>query len=330
VPLDDYVDVRADAEAGGATRIAALAPFTDGLPWYALRFMAARSRATGGCRVRVAFLVVCVALGAWVALAPGHALAAGRVQFLTDRLRYPPPEGQPDDFRVRTNAALALGATNDDDAVMPLCGGLDDPSELVRQAAAVALKRLARAASLDCLRRRVEVETVVAARQKMQQAIEACEASAASSGPPAPTAEGYVAGAKYYVSLSPVANGTTRSRSDVERTVRAAIASRLGQLGEYQLAPLGEASDTAKSVIAKRKLKGFYLSVNLEKLDYADGTLRVRVKIAVFSYPGRDLRGEVPAEGSIPGVRTGDSGSEDQLIGLVASRAVELFAQNFR
>ena len=69
-------------------------------------------------------------------------------------LEVPARSGQADDFRVRTNAALALGATDDDDAIAPLCGGLDDPSEVVRQAVAVALKRLARPSSRDCLQRR--------------------------------------------------------------------------------------------------------------------------------------------------------------------------------
>jgi hypothetical protein len=82
--------------------------------------------------------------------------------------------------------------------------------------------------------------------------------------------------------------------------------------------------------MAKRSLKGFFLSVSVEKFDYSDGNLRVRVTIAVFSYPGKDLRGEVPAAASVPGARPGDRGSEDQLLGLAAGRAAELFAQNFK
>jgi hypothetical protein len=54
------------------------------------------------------------------------------------------------------------------------------------------------------------------------------------------------------------------------------------------------------------------------------------MKIAVFSYPGKDLRGEVPAGATLPGARPGDKAAEDELIGLVATRAAELFAQNFR
>jgi hypothetical protein len=263
--------------------------------------------------------------------APAPVFAAGRVQFLADRLRFPPAEGQPDDFRVRTNAALALGATNDGDAVSPLCRGLDDPNDLVRQAVALGLKRLARPSALDCLRRRWAVETMASAKDKIASAIEACEAAAAplaTATPPRP--DTYVAGAKYYVSISPVANGTARPRNEIETMVRGAIASRLGELGEYQIAPSGESSDAAKAALGKRKLKGFYLSVSLDRFDDAGGALRVRVKIAVFSYPGKDLRGEVPAEASMPGARIGDRSTEDQLIGLVAARAAELFAQNFR
>ena len=70
--------------------------------------------------------------------------------------------------------------------------------------------------------------------------------------------------------------------------------------------------------------------MSVDKFDYSDGNLRVRVKIAVSSYPGKDLRGEVPAAATLPGARPGDKGAEDQLMGVVAARAAELFAQNFR
>jgi HEAT repeats len=287
--------------------------------------MVGRLRTTARLVARAIVLVAVVAIAAFDAC---PALADGRVQFLADRLRFPPAAGQPDDFRVRTNAALALGATHDDGAVAPLCGGLEDPSELVRQAVAVALKRLARASSLECLRRRVGVEAIAAVKEKIQRAIEACQGPSVPSG--GAGGETYMADARYYVSISPIANNTTRARADIERLVHDAIVARLAELGEYQVAPAGESSEVARSLMARRKLKGFYLAVSVDKLDYSDGNLRVRVKIAVFSYPGKDLRGEVPAGATMPGARPGDSGSEDQLLGVVAAKAAELFAQNFR
>jgi hypothetical protein len=275
-----------------------------------------------------ALLLVLLAL---MLIAPA-AVADGRVGFLAARLKYPPSSGQADDFRVRTNAALALGATDDDDAVSPLCGGLDDPSEVVRQAVAVALKRLSRPSSRDCLQRRAGTETNASVKAQIKRALDALDAAGGGSsggaggGGEAPPA----ANAKYYVSVSKVTNNTTRSAADVQRIVGGAITSKLAELGEYQMAPSGESTDAAKAALAKRKLKGYYLGVSVDKLDYSDGSLRVHVKIAVFSYPGRDLRGEVPAGATLPGARPGDSSAEEQLMSVVAARAAELFAQNFR
>jgi len=284
---------------------------------------------------RLALRLLGALLAAAMVLIAGAALAQGRVDFLAERLKFPPAQGQPDDFRVRTNAALALGATNDDAAVAPLCGGLGDPSEVVRQSVAVALKRLARPSSADCLKRRQSVESNSSVKLQIQRALEAIDAAGSggggsSGGGGGGGAPANVAGAKYYVSISPIANQTTRPTPEIERLVHDAVAAKLAQLGEYQLAPPSESNADAKAAIASRKLKGFYLAVSVDKFDYSDGNLRVRVKIAVSSYPGKDLRGEVPAAATLPGARPGDKGAEDQLMGVVAARAAELFAQNFR
>jgi hypothetical protein len=293
--------------------------------------MTVPARATPTLTLRVLGLGLVGLLG--LVLFAATARADGRVAFLSERLKYPPKAGQSDDFRVRTNAALALGATDDDAAVPALCAGLDDPSDLVRQAVAVALKRLARPSSASCLRRREVVETNASVKQEIRRAAEAIAKSGPSSGggsggpgEPPPLA----VNARYYVSVSRIANNTTRTAADVERIVRGAIASKLMELGEYQLAPAEETNDAAKSALSKRHLKGYYLGVSVDKLDYSDGSLHVRVKIAVFSYPGRDLRGEVPAGATLPGARPGDSAAEEQLMSVVAARAAELFAQNFK
>jgi HEAT repeats len=284
----------------------------------------ARAMPTLAFRRLCAPLLVLLAL----LLLASTARADGRVGFLAARLQYPPGSGQPDDFRVRTNAALALAATDDDGAVSPLCGGLDDPSEVVRQAVAVALKKLSRESSRDCLQRRAGAETNASVKAQIKRALDALDAAAGSRGGGGNAAP--VANAKYYVSVSKITNNTTRSAADVQRIVGGAISSKLAELGEYQLAPAGESNDAAKAALVRRKLKGYYLGVSVDKLDYSDGNLRVRVKIAVFSYPGRDLRGEVPAGATLPGARPGDSSAEEQLMSVVASRAAELFAQNFK
>jgi len=263
-----------------------------------------------------------VAMGWWL-LAAAPAWADGRVQFLSERLAYPPAAGRADDFRVRTNAALALGATNSDAAVDPLCAALGDPSDVVRQAVAVALKRLGRASSVDCLRSRLSIENSDSVRQAIQRAIDGIGPARDPGGAPA-------SNVRFYVSLPRVVNHTARTPDDIDRMVHDAIVSKLADIGGYQLAPPGESSAAAKGVIAKGRLKGYYLSVSVDNFDYSDDGLRVRIKVAVFSYPGRDLRGEVPAGATLPGARPGDRASEDRLITVVAARAAELFAQNFQ
>ena len=124
-------------------------------------------------------------------------------------------------------------------------------------------------------------------------------------------------------------HGAPSSRG-IDRVVLGAIRSKLDGLGPYQIAPDKETPADARAQIGKRKLKAFYLSILVDKFDYDGGNLRVRVKVAVFTYPGKDLKGEVPAGLTQQGVSPGDHAAEDNLVSLAAARTVELFAQNFQ
>ena len=264
-----------------------------------------------------------------VTLLAGLAAGDGRTDFLVGRLHAA-------DFRVRTNAALALGATADEGAVTPLCQALGDDSDVVRQAVAAALKRLAKPSALGCLKSRLSREPAAAVRLQITRAVEAIDAVAAGGGAgddttdPGSSAPRVVPNARFYVALSPVANSTGRPQPEIDRVVLAAIRSKLDALGGYQIAPDHESPDAARAAMKKRKLKGFYLAIGVDRFDYDGGNLRVKVKVAVFSYPGKDLRGEVPAGLTQTGVRPGDKGAEDNLMNMAAGRAAELFAQSFQ
>jgi hypothetical protein len=256
-------------------------------------------------------------------LVSSAARADSRTNFLIDRLRYPPSAGQSDDFRVRARAALALGASNDDAAVDPLCQALSDPSDAVRTAVAAALGRLGRAAGGECLKAHLAAESSSSVKGQIQKAMDSISAS--SGGAPKT-----VQNAKFYVALSTVSNSTGRSQADVDRVVLGAIRAKLDSLGQYQIAPSGEPADVARSVISARKLKAYYLSISVEKFDYSNGNLRVRVKLAISGYPGKDLKGEVGPGMTQTGVMPGDRSSEDNLMGMVSGQAIEQFAQNFQ
>jgi hypothetical protein len=245
------------------------------------------------------------------------ALADDRIAFLAERLR------TADDFRVRASAALALGNTNDDAAVPPLCVGIDDSSDIVRKAVALALGRLKRSTGLVCLRRRSSVEKDSSVKLQIDRAIDQIQANGSGGG------GAQVANAKYYVSLSSVSNASSRPQADVDRIIQGAIKAKLAQIGGYEFAPSGESPAAAKDAIAKRGLKGYYLAITLDKFDYSDGSLHVKIRMAVSSYPGKDIQGDMSKGGSIAGAHAGDTSSEDQLMTAIASSAAESFAQAF-
>ncbi len=259
-----------------------------------------------------------------VLLAPHAASAdAERVKFLAEKLRS-------DDPRVRTSAALALGQTNEDGAVDPLCSSLSDNADVVRQAAAVAMKRLGRSTALSCLRAREGRESNDGVKIAITRAIESISAAGGGgdSGGGGDDKIKNNPSAKYYIALSTIANSTGRSQPEVESVVVKAIKSKLEAAGTVQIAPSKESPDAARGEMKKRKMSGFYLAVAVDKFDYSNGNLRVKVKIGVFTYPGKSLVGNVDKTLTKEGVSSGDKSSEDQMLDLAAGLASEQIAQN--
>lgn len=257
-----------------------------------------------------------------VSLAPRTAYAdAERLKFLVDKLR-------DDDPRVRTSATLALGASNEDDAVEPLCGVLKDPVELVRQASAVAMKRLGRSTALPCLQARRDSEVNDGVKIAIERAIESLSAAGGGGGSGGDDKIKQNPSAKYYISLSTIANSTGRAQPEVEGIVAKAIRAKLEAAGTVQLAPSKETAEAARETMKKRKISGFYLAIAVDKFDYSNGNLRVKVKIGVFSYPGKSLLGNVDKALTKEGVSSGDKSSEDQLLDMAAGAASAQFAEN--
>lgn len=261
--------------------------------------------------------------------APAMAQTAPRVGDLLPKL------AAASDSRVRAATVLQLGATNDDAAVDPLCKELSDGAEVVRIAAASALRRLGRASAVGCLKSRLGVESSDAAKLQMSRAVQALEAapSAPASGGGSSSGGGSYeppqhANAKYYVALSSVSSAGDRPQAEVEAVVLKAVRAKLEANSDIQLAPMKESSDAAKKAIAQRKAKGFYLSISVEKPDYSGGNLRVKVNIAISSYPAKSLIAPSSKSATMAGVAPGSRASEDQLLDAVAAAAAKQFADN--
>src|SRR5690606_12062175 len=84
------------------------------------------------------------------------------------------------DFRVRTQAALALGASKSKGAVEPLCGGLGDENSTVRAASAAALGKL-RKGGKECLKRQLAAESKESVKSVIQRSIARLDEGAAPS-----------------------------------------------------------------------------------------------------------------------------------------------------
>jgi hypothetical protein len=225
-----------------------------------------------------------------------------------------------DDFRVRTQAALALGASKNKRAVQPLCTGLSDSSTTVRAAAAAGLGKLALGGAA-CLKKRLDRESAASVRASIKKALGQLEEGEAA---PAITAS-----TRYYVAIGKTADKTGRNGAQVDEMVQDAMRRAAEALDGYAIAPATESAGQARQLFSKyRQIKGFYLAPKVMAPQYSGGNLIVKVEIAIFSYPDKTLRGSLPIKLTQQDVADRDKSAEDELIKMAAERAVEKFSKN--
>jgi hypothetical protein len=253
---------------------------------------------------RVAIGVACT-LG--FLAAPAAAQGTGDVERMVDNLK------RGADFRVRTQAALALGASKTERAVQPLCSALGDPNTTVRAAAAAALGKL-QLGGAQCLDDRGKNEPSATVKAAIQKALELVR----GGGEPV-----FRPDTKYYLSIGKTADKSGRSGDGVDRLVRQAMVGAAGGLS-IVIAPATEtASDAKRRLTAHKSVKAFYFAPRVGPFDYADGNLKVRLEIAFFTYPEKALIGNFAVPLTQQGVSPGDTDSENELLQMAAERAME-------
>ncbi len=87
-----------------------------------------------------------------------------------------------DDFRVRTSAALQLGATGDDAAVGPLCGALGDNNDVVRQAAGAGLARLGKSQAVGCVQQHLQSEQNASVKAQLEKTLSTLQPAGGGGG----------------------------------------------------------------------------------------------------------------------------------------------------
>lgn len=227
------------------------------------------------------------------------------------------------DFRVRTQAALSLGASDDAKAVEPLCRALDDGKSAVRAAAAAALGKLAKGGK-ECLEQREPKESTEAVKVAIQKAI----AALALAGGAAPECV-IDSGTRFYISIGKTSDNTGRQKSRVPEVVRAALAKALLQHKGFCVGPDGETKAAyQKRVAGKKQVRGLLLAPRIQAPEYDADTVTVRFEIAIFTFPDKALKGMIPVKLTQQGAVKKNEKSEDELIRMVVDRAVDKLLKN--
>lgn len=212
------------------------------------------------------------------------------------------------DFRIRTQAALALGASKSNRALEPLCGALSDSNATVRAASAAALGRLRMGS--DCLQKRLASESSSTVKSAIQKALDPV----------------FTTDTKYYVAIGKVSDKTGRPGDQVDEIVHRAMAQAASGLPSFTLAPTGETLAEAKRRLTGHgNVKPVFLAPRVPVPEYANGNLTVRIEIAMFSYPDKSLLGSFTTKLTQQGVASPDQETEGELIRDTAARALEKF-----
>jgi hypothetical protein len=209
-------------------------------------------------------------------------------------------------FRVRTQAALSLGAVDAHPRVVTgLAGALGDDNAAVRAASASSLERLEDPTALSALRAHAD-DDQAAVRSAIERAIRHLEQIARSrpavagtdgSAPPDGGAE-----ARYYLGIGRPGSRAEGVPSALLERARAVIVSVAGGVDGVDLAPQEESSAAAAQVLRQRRLTGFYLDSSLVSLEErANGAMRAQVSVVIQDYPGRNIRSMLRGAATVSG-----------------------------
>jgi hypothetical protein len=255
-----------------------------------------------------------VATATTISLSPAIARASS-VSELASQLK------TSDDFRVRTQAALGLGASGDEAAVKPLCDALGDGNASVKVAAAAALGKLGKPSGAPCLKAASARETAPGVKTQIDKSLAALQAPAtpAPAAPPPPGPD-----TKYYVAIQ-ITNKTTRPAAEVDAMVRGAMQDKILARKGFAVAPKAETAAQGGQIVKGKKLKGFFLIAVVEAPVYGGGDLTQVVRVSMWTYPDKALQGEFAPKLTQNGTPKADPQSETVLIKMAAENAVETF-----
>ncbi|QRK03973.1 HEAT repeat domain-containing protein [Archangium violaceum] len=180
----------------------------------------------------------------------------------------------------RVQAARALGASDDPEALELLCAGLQDPSAEVRAAAAGGMEKLGEPGGVECLEARKD-EPEAEVRTAMESALRSLREL--KERPP-----------RAYVVFAGVKDMTGTLSPEMVKATEARMRRELVRSGAW-LAPEKESEAAAKALLDKQKVQGCRLVVEIRPGASAGG---LKLSVMGVRYPGKQLLGTVEVQAS--------------------------------
>jgi hypothetical protein len=132
---------------------------------------------------------------------------------------------------------------------------------------------------------------------------------------------------KYFIVIGALADRSGRTAHSVDSLVHDSMTAASRSLPNSAVAPASELEADSKGRLTPfPKVKSIFLSPRLAPLDYSNGNLKVKLEVAMFTYPNKQLIGNYSVTLTQQGVGTPDREKEDDLIRDTATRAMENFA----
>lgn len=220
-----------------------------------------------------------------------------------------------DDWRVKMQAALALGASGDPAAVQPLCGALKESRGEVRTASAAALGKLKKKEGSACLKSAKGGERDASVKAQIDQSI--ADIDGGGDTPPA-----IGANTKYYVAIQ-ITNKTGRSDADLDKVVRSAATAKLLAASGYAIAPKSETPKQGGDLVKAKKVKGLLLIEAIDAPSYSGGKVSVSVSSTIWTYPDKSLKATIPGKYTVDAAGNPDLEGENMLIQTASEKATE-------
>ncbi|HVY46158.1 MAG TPA: hypothetical protein VHB21_09775, partial [Minicystis sp.] len=192
---------------------------------------------------------------------------------------------------------------------------LGDSNISVKVAAAAALGKLGKPAGVPCLEAARARDGSSALRAQIDKSLSQLGGGGGGA---------IAAGTKYYVAIA-ITNKTKRPTAEIEGIVRSAMQAKLQSVSGFAVAPKSESPSQGGQIVKSKRLKGFYLLATVEAPVYAGGSLTQVVRLSMFTYPDKALRGETPVKLTQSDTPSKDVESENVLMKMCSENAVANF-----